>query len=66
MKALNHQTVGEVEMPSPAADEVGQEHGASAVEYSLLVAFIATVIFAAATALGLELVPGFQLVMAGL
>ncbi|WP_426996555.1 Flp family type IVb pilin [Pseudarthrobacter sp. N5] len=40
--------------------------GASAVEYSLLVAFIATVIVAVVGTLGLQLVPGFQAVVAGL
>lgn len=41
------------------------EAGATAVEYSLLVAFIASVIIAVVTTLGEQLVPGFQLVIDG-
>ncbi|GAB3567961.1 hypothetical protein GCM10027405_29170 [Arthrobacter alkaliphilus] len=44
----------------------GSEAGVSAVEYSLLVAFIATVIFAIVATLGAQLVPGFEHVVAGL
>lgn len=51
---------------SPALKRSRQELGASAVEYSILVALIATIIFSGATALGLQLVPGFQSVLAGL
>ncbi|UKA57769.1 Flp family type IVb pilin [Arthrobacter sp. FW306-2-2C-D06B] len=47
-----------------AAD--GSETGASAVEYSLLVVFIATAIVVIVGTLGLQLVPGFQQVVAGL
>lgn len=39
------------------------EIGATAVEYSLLVAFIATVIIFAVQALGDQLIPGFQAVI---
>ncbi|WP_308159833.1 Flp family type IVb pilin [Arthrobacter sp. ISL-5] len=42
------------------------EAGATAVEYSLLVAFIATVIIGAVIALGEQLIPGFQAVIDGL
>jgi Flp pilus assembly pilin Flp len=42
------------------------EAGASAVEYSLLVAFIATIIFTIVGTLGAQLVPGFEHVVAGL
>lgn len=42
------------------------EAGATAVEYSLLVALIASVIIGVVTALGLQLVPGFQAVIDGL
>ncbi|MEV8147763.1 Flp family type IVb pilin [Arthrobacter sp. NPDC080073] len=42
------------------------ETGASAVEYSILVVFIATAIVAIVGVLGLQLVPGFQQVAAGL
>ncbi|MGX9900240.1 Flp family type IVb pilin [Arthrobacter sp. SA17] len=41
------------------------ETGATAVEYSLLVAFIATVIIAVARTLGEQLVPGFQAAIDG-
>lgn len=41
------------------------EAGATAVEYSLLVAFIASAIIAAVTTLGEQLVPGFQSVIDG-
>ncbi len=44
----------------------GSEAGASAVEYSLLVAFIATIIFTIVGTLGAQLVPGFEHVVAGL
>jgi Flp pilus assembly pilin Flp len=40
--------------------------GATAVEYSLLAAFIASVIIAVVTTLGNQLVPGFQAVIDGL
>jgi Flp pilus assembly pilin Flp len=42
------------------------ETGASAVEYSILIVFIATAIVAIVGILGLQLVPGFQQVVAGL
>lgn len=45
---------------------VNVECGASAVEYSLLVALIATAIIAVAKVLGGQLIPGFQLVIGGL
>lgn len=45
---------------------VDSEAGASAVEYSILVVFIATAIVAIVGILGLQLVPGFQQVVAGL
>lgn len=41
------------------------EAGATAVEYSLLVAFIASVIIAVVTTLGQQLVPGFESVIDG-
>lgn len=44
----------------------GSEAGASAVEYSILVALIATVVITIVGTLGLQLVPGFQQVVAGL
>ena len=42
------------------------EVGATAVEYSILVAFIATVIVVAVRALGLSLIPGFVTVTDGI
>ncbi|MBT2514374.1 Flp family type IVb pilin [Arthrobacter sp. ISL-30] len=42
------------------------EAGATAVEYSLLLAFIAAVIFATVALIGPALLPGFQTVTAGL
>ncbi|WP_458111579.1 Flp family type IVb pilin [Arthrobacter sp. R1-13] len=41
------------------------ETGATAVEYSLLVAFIASVIIAVVTTLGEQLLPGFETVIGG-
>lgn len=66
MKGLERQIPAADADCLPASKHGRQELGASAVEYSILVALIATVIFAGATALGLQLVPGFQSVVAGL
>lgn len=41
------------------------ETGATAVEYALLVAFIASVIIAVVTVLGIQLEPGFQAAIDG-
>lgn len=43
-----------------------RDDGATAVEYGLLVAFIAAVIIGAVTLIGLDILPGFQQVEAGL
>lgn len=45
---------------------IRSEAGATAVEYSLLVAFIATAIITVVGVLGGQLLPGFQTVIAGL
>lgn len=66
MKGLELQITAADAECSPAIRKGRQELGASAVEYSILVALIATIIFSGATALGLQLVPGFQSVLAGL
>ncbi|WP_202863642.1 Flp family type IVb pilin [Ornithinimicrobium avium] len=42
------------------------ERGATAVEYALLVALIASVIIGVVTTLGLGIIPGFQAVIDGL
>ena len=42
------------------------QSGATAVEYALMVGFIATVIVLAVGLLGQQLIPGFQAVTAGL
>ncbi|MCO4236031.1 Flp family type IVb pilin [Pseudarthrobacter raffinosi] len=42
------------------------QKGATAVEYALLVGFIATVIVVSVGFLGKQLIPGFQNVLAGL
>lgn len=47
-------------------DRIRGEAGATAVEYSPLVAFIATAIVVVVTTLGRQLPTGFQSVMAGL
>lgn len=46
--------------------ELKDESGATAVEYGLLVALIAAAIIVTVTALGLKLIPGFNLVIARL
>jgi pilus assembly protein Flp/PilA len=46
--------------------ELGSDQGATAVEYAIMVALIAAVVFALVAALGSQLVPGFCAVVVGL
>ncbi|WP_426938693.1 Flp family type IVb pilin [Pseudarthrobacter sp. S3] len=48
------------------SDRIRGEAGATAVEYSLLIAFIATAIIGVVGTLGGQLLPGFEAVIAGL
>ncbi|WP_426990065.1 Flp family type IVb pilin [Pseudarthrobacter sp. Y6] len=60
------QAVGQCAFVDRLRNNLSSEAGATAVEYSLLVAFIATVIIGSVGALGNQLIPGFQSVIDGL